>query len=142
MIPEKSRSLAGFTLIELIIVIAIIAILSSMAIPIYIKYQNKSKVTSFALPIANACAKDIISYCIELNPTTPTSIDVSNLDLRNCKASSNVLEHNLTINITGNIICAKGGNVSNGTIMGQISSINDYKVKCYLNNNALVCTVE
>ncbi len=141
MITKESRSLAGFTLIELIVVIAIIAILASMAIPIYIKYQHKSEVTSFALPITNACAKDIISYCIELNPDTPTSIDVSTINLKNCQIS-NVLQYNLTVNITGSIVCSEGGNISNGTITGQISSVNDYKAKCYLNNNALVCTVE
>ncbi len=141
MISEKSRSLAGFTLIELIIVIAIISILSSMAIPIYIKYQNKSKVSSFALPITNACAKDIIAYCIDLNPSTPTSIDVSNIDLKNCR-TSNVLEYNLSINITGNVVCAEGGNISDGTIIGKINTVSDYKAKCNLNNNAIICTVE
>jgi prepilin-type N-terminal cleavage/methylation domain-containing protein len=52
-LKTESRLNAGFTLTELIIVIAIISILASMAIPMYIKYQNKSKISSFALPIVS-----------------------------------------------------------------------------------------
>lgn len=140
-LKTESRLNAGFTLIELIIVVTIISILASMAIPMYIKYQNKSKISSFALPIASACSKDIIAYCIELNPSTATSIDPSNTNLRNCQAT-NVFGHNLNVNINGSVLCSEGGVVSDGTVSAIITSINDYKAVCYLNNNGIECTIE
>jgi type IV pilus assembly protein PilA len=107
----------------------------------YIKYQNKSKISSFALPIASACSKDIITYCIELNPSTATLIDPSHINLRNCRIT-NVLEYNLNVNISGNVICSEGGVVSGGTVIAIITSIKDYKAVCYINNNGLRCTIE
>ncbi|MEN2985963.1 MAG: prepilin-type N-terminal cleavage/methylation domain-containing protein, partial [Thermodesulfovibrionaceae bacterium] len=77
------RDQKGFTLIELLIVIAIIAILASIAIPQYMKYQRKSKVSSYAEPIARACLMDLASYCVE-NPGV--GISISTTFGKNCES--------------------------------------------------------
>jgi prepilin-type N-terminal cleavage/methylation domain-containing protein len=136
--PQKMR---GFTLVELLIVIAIIGILASVSINYYKKYKEKSILSSHALPLASACAKDIIAYCIDLNSQTSQVIDISSLNLTNCQ-NAEVLSHNLTIDLTGTFVCNPGGNVADGKIEAYLEDIKDYKAVCYLKDNSLDCKVE
>lgn len=129
----------GFSLIELIIVIVIISILASIALPSYMKYQNKSKVTSYALPIVKACAYDAAGECQERNINSTTTIDISTL--KNCQ-NTIVPQGSLQINISGTITCDTNGYVSNGTITGNLNGITDYTAKCFFNNKGVICTVE
>ncbi len=130
----------GFTLVELLIVIVILGILSSMSMVMYQKYRQKSIMTSKALPIADGCSKEIIAYCIGLNVETPTVINVSSLSLSNCKDVS-LPDYNLTVNVSGSFVCNPGGNVSGGTINAEADSIPDYKAECNLLTEGIKCSV-
>ena len=65
-IHEKQSVAAGFTLIELMIVVAIIAIILTLALPVYTDYTIRAKVGE-ALSVAASTKTAVGSTCIE-NP--------------------------------------------------------------------------
>jgi len=75
MLQKLRGNSQGFTLIELMIVIAIIGILAAIAIPNFIAYRNKSY-CSAAEADANSVAATIADYfAIPENTTLPTVTD-------------------------------------------------------------------
>lgn len=73
----------GFTLIELMIVIAIIGILAAIALPAYQTYTNKAKFSEVIL--ATAAAKTAVELCaMDLNTVT------------GCSGGSNGVPQNVT----------------------------------------------
>jgi type IV pilus assembly protein PilA len=137
---NRKEGKKGFTLIELLIVIAIIAILASMAIPAYIKYQEKAKVASYALPKARACLMDITTYCMS-NPGA-SSIPVSSL--KNCGNSTapDGQPVNLAVSASN---CTSDGQPYNGTYVNATyePAKNDYVAQCkYITNEGIICRVE
>ena len=71
-----NRNQKGFTLIELMIVIAIIGILAAIAIPNFISYRNKA-FCSRAESDATAIQAAISSYFSEPNNTTVTDTNLN-----------------------------------------------------------------
>ena len=68
---SMKRIQKGFTLIELMIVVAIIGILAAVALPAYQDYTVKAKVSEFML--AASSAKNSIAEFVNTNGTLPTS---------------------------------------------------------------------
>lgn len=70
----KSKQKRGFTLVELVIVIAVIAILSAVLVPSFIAIIDKAKSTS-DVQLAKSIEKDLLSYNTELD-VAPSAPDI------------------------------------------------------------------
>jgi type IV pilus assembly protein PilA len=73
----KMKESKGFTLVELMIVVAIIGILAAVAVPYYQNYIQKSRLTSLVWPGIHAIQTDVAAY-YSLNLTFPTSGTIMN----------------------------------------------------------------
>jgi len=67
----KMRESKGFTLVELMIVVAIIGILAAVAVPYYQRYIQKSRLTSLVFPGMHAIQTNVASY-YSLNGSFPS----------------------------------------------------------------------
>jgi len=142
------RQQKGFTLIELLVVIAIIAILASLAIPQYLKYQKKSKVSSYAEPVARGCLMDLVAYCME-NPGATTGLTVGNTSVgANCRSDSvSTAGGTVTLSASGTATCGSDGvltfgTASSGGIIATLAGVTDFRARCYANDQSVRCTVE
>jgi len=139
--PHSSK---GFTLLELMVVIGIIALLSSLAIASYQKFRQKAVVASYALPSVRGCALWLASFCAEYRGESNEIIDLSTCSTAKafCYNNTQTPPGNFTIIFNGTVTCSQSGHVANGTIIGKIENIDLYQAVCTFDNQTLKCDVK
>lgn len=89
----------GFTLIELMIVIAIIAILAAIAIPAYQDYTTRSKISELVVA-ADACKTSVAEY-FQSKASLPATISAAG-------CSNNSTQYVASLGVTNGVITVTG----------------------------------
>ncbi|MFT5532291.1 MAG: type IV pilus assembly protein PilA [Candidatus Paceibacteria bacterium] len=106
----------GFTLIELMIVVAIIGILAAVALPAYQDYTVRAKITEVNLQVA-AC-KTAVSEFLQANGTFPADANAAGC---NSTVTTKYMAAGLTVNATTAAI-------TSGAVQGTGSGADTFKI--------------
>ncbi|WP_090622212.1 pilin [Azotobacter beijerinckii] len=106
----KAQMQKGFTLIELMIVVAIIGILAAVALPAYQDYTSRSKITEVMLQV-DSC-KSAVSEFIQANAAFPADADAAGC---NSTVSTKYMAAGMAVDVaTGTITSGAVQNVATG----------------------------
>lgn len=132
---------SGFSLVELLVVITILSILASIAIPFYKKYIDREKLRNYAIPVVRKCLLDLATYCAE-NPaptSSGTSLNINTTYGPSCLDKVNTSAGEVDIDNTKSVTCGQEGYLINSskveaTMNGKkvaCEIINESEIKCY-----------
>jgi type IV pilus assembly protein PilA len=123
----------GFTLIELMIVVAIIGILAAVALPAYQDYTVRAKVTEVIL--AASSAKTGLSEFVQVNGGLPTTAASANISPQSSKYVQSVFFTPGATSATGTVTASAQGeakiSTANITLAGTVDpATNQVTWKC------------
>ena len=114
---REMKKQQGFTLIELMIVVAIIGILAAIAIPAYQDYTIRAQVSE-GLNLTGAC-KAAVTEFYQDQGTFPADNAEAGLE-----AAANISgKYTVSVSATANVCAATYGNEANNNIQGSILSM-------------------
>ena len=110
---ENNRSQKGFTLIELMIVVAIIGVLAGLALPAYSNYTKKAKFAEVVT--AGSAVKSSMDLCFQMEGTIPECNNWAAIKRTEASVTGGVNVASATIAANGLITVTGGATVDSAT---------------------------